>query len=73
VNCVVPGPIWTPLSVADKPAPKVANHGHHVPMERPGQPEEIRATYYVLFASRANSSYISGEVLSLLGDETTAR
>jgi NAD(P)-dependent dehydrogenase (short-subunit alcohol dehydrogenase family) len=71
VNCVAPGPIWTPLNVADKPAPKAAKHGHDVPMKRPGQPEEVAPTY-VFFASNADSSYITGEVLSLLGGETTA-
>jgi len=71
VNCVAPGPIWTPLNVADKPASKAAKHGHEVPMKRPGQPEEVAPTY-VFFASNADSSYITGEVLTLLGGETTA-
>jgi NAD(P)-dependent dehydrogenase (short-subunit alcohol dehydrogenase family) len=71
VNCVAPGPIWTPLNVADKPAEKVAKHGAETPMERPGQPEEV-APSYVFFASNADSSYITGEVLTLLGGETTA-
>jgi NAD(P)-dependent dehydrogenase (short-subunit alcohol dehydrogenase family) len=71
VNCVAPGPIWTPLNVADKPAAEVAKHGSDAPMERPGQPEEV-APSYVFFASNADSSYITGEVLTLLGGETTA-
>ncbi|HTI63144.1 MAG TPA: SDR family oxidoreductase [Gemmatimonadaceae bacterium] len=71
VNCVAPGPIWTPLNVADKPAHKAARHGEDVPMKRPGQPEEVAPTY-VFFASHVDSSYITGEVLSLLGGETTA-
>jgi NAD(P)-dependent dehydrogenase (short-subunit alcohol dehydrogenase family) len=71
VNCVAPGPIWTPLNVADKPARKAAKHGAAVPMERPGQPEEV-APAYVFFAANADSSYITGEVLTLLGGETTA-
>ena len=40
-------------------------------MERPGQPEEV-APSYVFFASNADSSYITGEVLTLLGGETSA-
>ena len=40
-------------------------------MERPGQSEEA-APAYVFFASNADSSYITGEVLTLLGGETTA-
>ena len=71
VNCVAPGPIWTPLNVADKPASKAAKHGSDVPMHRPGQPEEV-APSYVFFASNADSSYVTGEVLTLLGGETTA-
>jgi NAD(P)-dependent dehydrogenase (short-subunit alcohol dehydrogenase family) len=45
-------------------------HGQDVPMKRPGQPEEVAPTY-VFFASNADSSYITGEVLTLLGGETT--
>ena len=71
VNCVAPGPIWTPLNVADKPARQAASHGADVPMSRPGQPEEV-APAYVFFASNADSSYVTGEVLTLLGGETTA-
>jgi NAD(P)-dependent dehydrogenase (short-subunit alcohol dehydrogenase family) len=71
VNCVAPGPIWTPLNVADKKAEDVATFGADTPMERPGQPEEV-APAYVFFASEADSSYITGEVLTLLGGETTA-
>lgn len=71
VNCVAPGPIWTPLNVADKPAKKVAKHGADTPMKRPGQPEEV-APAFVFFASNADSSYITGEILTLLGGNTTA-
>ncbi|HQU86173.1 MAG TPA: SDR family oxidoreductase [Pyrinomonadaceae bacterium] len=71
VNCVSPGPIWTPLNVADKEAEEVAKHGADTPMKRPGQPEEV-APAYVFFASDADSSYISGEILTLLGGETRA-
>jgi NAD(P)-dependent dehydrogenase (short-subunit alcohol dehydrogenase family) len=71
VNCVSPGPVWTPLNPSDKPAEKVAEFGKGQPMERPAQPEEI-APAFVFFASEADSSYITGEVLTLLGGETTA-
>ena len=67
VNCVAPGPVWTPLNVADQKAEKVSQFGKKPPM----QPEEI-APAYVFFASEADSSYITGEVLTLLGGETTA-
>src|SRR5215204_2911115 len=71
VNCVAPGPVWTPLNVADVDAEKVAKFGSDVPMKRPAQPEEI-APAYVYFASEVDSSYVTGEVLTLLGGETTA-
>ena len=71
VNCVSPGPVWTPLNVADKPPEEAAKHGADTPMRRPAQPEEI-APAYVFFASEGDSSYITGEVLTLLGGETTA-
>jgi NAD(P)-dependent dehydrogenase (short-subunit alcohol dehydrogenase family) len=71
VNCVAPGPVWTPLNPQSKPAEKVAEFGKDTPMKRPAQPEEI-APAYVFFASTADSSYITGEVLTLLGGETTA-
>jgi len=71
VNCVAPGPVWTPLNPSDKSAEKVAEFGSDTPMKRPAQPEEI-APAYVYFASEADSSYVTGEVLTLLGGETTA-
>lgn len=71
VNAIAPGPVWTPLNVADKPADEVAHFGESVPMKRPAQPEEI-APSIVFFASPIHSSYITGEVLALLGGETTA-
>jgi len=71
VNCVAPGPVWTPLNVADKEPQEVAKHGADTPMKRPAQPEEI-APAYVYFASNVDSSYVTGEVLTLLGGETTA-
>lgn len=71
VNCVSPGPVWTPLNVADKPAKEAGRHGQDSPMRRPAQPEEI-APAFVFFASAGDSSYITGEVLTLLGGATTA-
>lgn len=71
VNCVSPGPVWTPLNPSDKTADKVARFGADTPMKRPAQPEEI-APAFVFFASNPDSSYITGEVLTLLGGDTTA-
>lgn len=71
VNCVAPGPVWTPLNPSDQKPKDVAEFGADTPMKRPAQPEEI-APAYVYFASEADTSYVTGEVLTLLGGETTA-
>jgi NAD(P)-dependent dehydrogenase (short-subunit alcohol dehydrogenase family) len=71
VNCVSPGPVWTPLNVADKPAEEAGEHGMKTPMKRPAQPEEV-APAFVFFASEADSGYITGEIITLLGGNTTA-
>jgi NAD(P)-dependent dehydrogenase (short-subunit alcohol dehydrogenase family) len=69
VNCVAPGPVWTPLNPADQDAEKVARFGEDVPMKRPAQPEEV-APAYVFLAAPSCASYISGEVLPVLGGQT---
>lgn len=69
VNCVAPGPVWTPLIPATMPQEKVESFGSNPPFERPAQPDEI-APSYVFFAADQLSSYYSGEVLAPLGGET---
>jgi NAD(P)-dependent dehydrogenase (short-subunit alcohol dehydrogenase family) len=71
VNCVAPGPVWTPFIPSSGTPEKTAEHGKGTPMGRPAQPEEV-APAFVFFASEADSSYITGEVLTLLGGETRA-
>ena len=71
VNCVAPGPVWTPLNPAEREDGEIADFGADTPMGRPAQPEEI-APAYVFFASNADSGYISGHVLPVLGGDTTA-
>ena len=66
VNAVAPGPVWTPLNPADKSVDKVAQFGQQTKMKRPAQPEEI-APAYVFLAAPACSSYITGEVLPIIG------
>jgi NAD(P)-dependent dehydrogenase (short-subunit alcohol dehydrogenase family) len=61
VNAVAPGPIWTPLIPVSFEPERVAKHGTSVPMQRPGQPNEV-APCYVFLASE-DASYISGQVL----------
>ena len=66
VNVVAPGPVWTPLNPADQQADKLAQFGADSVMKRPAQPEEM-APAYVFLASPQMSSYITGEVLPLIG------
>ncbi len=72
VNAVAPGPVWTPLNPADAglTPEKVSKFGSQTPMGRPAQPEEL-APAYVFLASDADSSYITGIVLQVMGGETT--
>lgn len=73
VNVVAPGPVWTPLNASDlgRSPQEVSKFGSDVPLKRPAQPEEL-APAYVFLASNADSSYITGEVISVMGGETTA-
>jgi NAD(P)-dependent dehydrogenase (short-subunit alcohol dehydrogenase family) len=66
VNAIAPGPVWTPLNPADKTAEEIADFGKQTPMKRPAQPEEI-APAYVFLASPQTSSYITGEILPIIG------
>jgi NAD(P)-dependent dehydrogenase (short-subunit alcohol dehydrogenase family) len=67
VNAVAPGPIWTPLIPATFDPEHVKNFGKHVPMGRPGQPEEVAPCY--VFLASDDSSYMSGQVLHPNGGE----
>ena len=66
VNAVAPGPVWTPLNPADRDANAVPEFGSQVPMKRPAQPEEI-APAFVFMAAPSCSSYITGEILPIIG------
>jgi NAD(P)-dependent dehydrogenase (short-subunit alcohol dehydrogenase family) len=66
VNAVAPGPVWTPLNPADKTPEDVTKFGGDTPMKRPAQPEEI-APAFVFLASPQTASYITGEILPVIG------
>ena len=66
VNAVAPGPVWTPLNPSDKQSARVRKFGASTAMGRPAQPEEI-APAYVFLASPQCSSYITGEILPIIG------
>ena len=68
VNAVAPGPVWTPLNPSDNPE-KIASFGANTRMKRPAQPEEI-APAYVFLASPQMSSFITGEILPVIGGYT---
>jgi NAD(P)-dependent dehydrogenase (short-subunit alcohol dehydrogenase family) len=73
VNCVAPGPVWTPLNASSRSPEQMAGYGAQVdpvPLGRPAQPEEI-APAFVFLASNADSSYVNGIVLQVMGGETT--
>jgi len=65
VNCVAPGPIWTPLIPSTMPLEKVKEFGSQVPMKRPGQPKELASAYVML--AEPNSSYVSGATIAVTG------
>jgi len=65
VNCVAPGPIWTPLIPSTMPAEKVKQFGNQVPMKRPGQPKELAPVYVMLATDEA--SYVSGATVAVTG------
>jgi hypothetical protein len=66
VNAVAPGPVWTPLNPADRPPQAITKFGSDTPMKRPAQPEEI-APAFVFLAAPCCSSYITGEILPIIG------
>jgi NAD(P)-dependent dehydrogenase (short-subunit alcohol dehydrogenase family) len=75
VNCVAPGPVWTPLNASSRTPEQMAGYGSEVdsvPLGRPAQPEEI-APAFLFFASNADSSYITGETIALFGGHVLAR
>ena len=69
VNCVAPGPIWTPLIPSTMPEEKVKNFGKDVPLKRAGQPAEL-APAYVLLASD-DSSYMTSSTVQVTGGTPT--
>jgi NAD(P)-dependent dehydrogenase (short-subunit alcohol dehydrogenase family) len=65
VNCVAPGPVWTPLIPATMPKEKVESFGKDVPLGRAAQPREL-APCFVMLASE-ESSYITGAMIPVTG------
>ncbi len=70
VNCVVPGPVWTPNIPATMPMEEIKKFGHEVALKRPGQPEEI-APAYVLLASQ-DGSFMTGSLVHVTGGKLSS-
>ncbi len=69
VNCVAPGPIWTPLIPSTMPPEQVKKFGADTPLQRAGQPAEL-AGAYVLLASD-ESSYMTASTIQVTGGTPT--
>lgn len=69
VNCVGPGPVWTPLIPSTMPDEKIATFGQNVPLGRAAQPAELAAPYVMLASDE--SSYISGAYIPVTGGRPT--
>ncbi|MEO7521347.1 MAG: SDR family oxidoreductase [Gemmatimonas sp.] len=70
VNCVVPGPVWTPAIPGTMPIEEVENFGHEVALARPGQPEELAPAYVMLASS--DGSFMTGSLLHVTGGRLSA-
>lgn len=70
VNCVVPGPVWTPNIPATMPIDQVSNFGHEVALGRPGQPEELAPAY--VFLAAADSSFVTGSLVHVTGGKMSS-
>jgi NAD(P)-dependent dehydrogenase (short-subunit alcohol dehydrogenase family) len=70
VNCVAPGPVWTPLVVQSFDAEKNRTFGKDSPMGRPAQPAELAPAF--VFLACDESRYVSGEVLGVTGGKPLA-
>jgi NAD(P)-dependent dehydrogenase (short-subunit alcohol dehydrogenase family) len=70
VNCVAPGPVWTPLIAQSFEGEKLEKFGEQSPMKRPAQPAELAPAY--VFLASTDSRYINGEVLGVTGGSPLA-
>src|SRR3546814_5367540 len=65
VNCVAPGPVWTPLIPSTMPPDQVKEFGKNTPLGRPAQPKELAPAYVMLATDEA--SYVSGATIAVTG------
>lgn len=69
VNCVAPGPVWTPLIPSTMPPENVKNFGKDVPLKRAGQPVELAPAFVLLASDEA--SYMTGSTVQVTGGSPT--
>jgi NAD(P)-dependent dehydrogenase (short-subunit alcohol dehydrogenase family) len=65
VNCVAPGPVWTPLIPSTMPPEAVKSFGENTPIGRAAQPRELAPPYVMLASDEA--SYMSGATVPVTG------
>lgn len=71
VNCVAPGPVWTPLIPATRSPEKVEDFGADTFWERAAQPAELAPTY--VFLASPDSRFITGEIVGVTGRSRSTR
>jgi hypothetical protein len=69
VNCVAPGPVWTPLIPATMTKEHVAKFGADTMWKRPAQPAEMAPSY--VFLASTDARFYTGEILAPTGKATT--
>jgi NAD(P)-dependent dehydrogenase (short-subunit alcohol dehydrogenase family) len=67
VNCVAPGPVWTPLVAQSFGRERIREHGTSSPMKRPAQPIEVAPAF--VFLASDESRYVNAEILGVTGGQ----
>jgi len=70
VNCVCPGPVWTPNIPGTMNLEDVKTFGAEVALARPGQPDEL-APIYVFLASD-DASFMTGALVEVTGGKMSS-
>ena len=71
VNCVAPGPVWTPLIPSTRKEDAVEDFGSNSFWKRPAQPAEIAPSY--VFLASSDARYYTGEIFAPTGLSYTTR
>ncbi|MDY7226922.1 SDR family oxidoreductase [Hyalangium rubrum] len=70
VNCVAPGPVWTPLIPQSFSGEHLKKFGENNPTGRPAQPAELAPSF--VFLASDESRYVNGEILGVTGGKVLA-